>query len=87
MILEIEYYKKDTMLSGKSVSLAGLKKQIEASENIHDPETDNFIETLCRNYGYIVIENDITPDYVYDRDIGKLYKKRGKSYAGMEGSL
>lgn len=76
MILEIEYYKKDTMLSGKSVSLAGLKRQIETVENIYYSETDNFIEMLCRNYGYMVAENNITPDYVYDRDIRKLYRKK-----------
>lgn len=76
MIFEIEYYKKDTLLSGRKVSFAELKKQLETVENIHDHETDNFIEVLCRNYGYIVIENNTTPDYVYDRDIEKLYKKR-----------
>lgn len=77
MILEIEYYKKDTLLSGKTVSFAVLKKQLETTENIHDHKTDNFIEMLCRNYGYIIIETDIMPDYIYDRDAGKLYKKRG----------
>ncbi|MCM1506229.1 MAG: hypothetical protein NC177_03710 [Ruminococcus flavefaciens] len=77
MLLEIEYYKKDTILSGKTVSFAALKKQLETVENIHDSETDNFIEIMCRIYGYIFIENNVTPDYVYDRDIRKLYKKRG----------
>ncbi|MDE6425409.1 MAG: hypothetical protein K2K89_04635 [Ruminococcus sp.] len=77
MILEIEHYKKDTLLSGKSVSFFELKKHLETTENIHDYETDNFIEILCRNYGYIIIETDIMPDYIYDRDAGKLYKKRG----------
>lgn len=76
MILEIEYYKKDTLLSGRTVSFSELKKQLETTENIHDTETDNFIEMLCRNYGYIIIEADIMPDYVYDRDIEKIYKRR-----------
>ncbi len=76
MIIEIEYYKKDTMLSGKAMSLAELKKQLETTENIHDTETDNFTEMLCRNYGYVITETDMIPDYVYDRDIRKLYKRR-----------
>ncbi len=65
------------MLSGKSVSFSALKKQFESTKDIYDHETDNFIEILCRNYGYIIIKNDIMPDYIYDRDAGKLYKKRG----------
>ena len=76
MILEIEYYKKDTLLSGRTVSFSELKKQLETTENIHDPETDNFIEILCRSYCYIVIDADVPPDYVYDRDIQKIYKRR-----------
>ncbi|MDE6666408.1 MAG: hypothetical protein K2K14_09560 [Ruminococcus sp.] len=76
MIIEIEYYKGNIMLSGKSVSFSEMKKQLETTENIHDAETDNFIELLCRNYQWTVIEIDIMPDYVYDRDIRKLYKQR-----------
>lgn len=76
MILEIEYYKKDILLSGKTVSFSELKKQLETTENIHDPETDNFIDMFCRNYQWNVIENNIFPDYVYDRDIKKLYKRK-----------
>jgi len=76
MIIEIEYYKKDTLLSGKKISSTELKEQFEITENIHDAETDNFIEMLCRNYGYVITETDMMPDYVYDRDIRKLYKRR-----------
>lgn len=76
MIIEIEYYKGNIMLSGKSVSFSELKKQFETIENIHDAETDNFIELLCRNYQWTVIETGIMTDYVYDRDIRKLYKQR-----------
>ncbi len=78
MIIEIEYYKKDTLLSGKAISLAELKKQLETTENIHDTETDNFTEMLCRNYGYVITETDMIPDYVYDRDIRKLYLNFGR---------
>ena len=76
MILEIESYKKDVLLSGKMVSFSELKKQLETTENIHDTKTDNFIDMLCRNYHWNVIENSTLPDYVYDRDIKKLYKSR-----------
>ncbi|MDE5582613.1 MAG: hypothetical protein K2J08_02760 [Ruminococcus sp.] len=76
MIIEIEYYKGNIMLSGKSISFAELKKQLETTENIHDAETDNFIELLCRNYQWTVTETDMIQDYVYDRDVRKLYKQR-----------
>ncbi len=76
MIIEIEYYKNDTFLYGKSVSFSVLKKQLETTENIYDTETDNFIDMFCRNYQWNVIENNILPDYIYDRDIKKLYKSR-----------
>ena len=69
MVLEIEYYKKDTLLSGKSRSFCELQKQLEAAEFMYDPGTDNFVELLCRNYGWTVIKADILPDYVYDRDV------------------
>lgn len=74
MILEIEYYKKDTLLSGKSRSFAELKKQLEITEILHDSETDNFVDMLCRNYDWTIIETDALSDYIYDRDIKKLYK-------------
>ncbi|MDE6671372.1 MAG: hypothetical protein K2K16_04165 [Ruminococcus sp.] len=76
MILEIESYKKDVLLSGRTASFSELKKQLETTENIHDTKTDNFIDMLCRNYHWNVIENSTLPDYVYDRDIKKLYKSR-----------
>ncbi len=79
MIIEIEYYKKDTLLSGKSRSCCELQNQFAATEFMYDKETDNFIELLCRNYGWTVIETDILPDYVYDRDVQKLYKQRSCS--------
>lgn len=74
MILEIEYYKGNTLLYGKSASFAELKKQLETTEFLCD--TDNFIDMLCRSYSYTVIEEDVLPDYVYDRDIEKIYRRR-----------
>lgn len=74
MILEIEDYKCDILLYGKSSSFTELKKQLETTEFICD--ANNFIELFCRNYHWTVIGNYILPDYVYDRDIKKLYKPR-----------
>lgn len=73
MILEIEYYKENTLLYGKSASFAELKKQLETTEFLCD--TDNFIDMLCRSYSYTVIEENVLPDYVYDRDIEKIYRR------------
>ncbi len=77
-ILEIEYYQKDTLLWGKKISKAVLKKQLEEVEIIYDHEEDNFIELLCRNYGWAVLQTKEAPDYIYDRDTGMLLEQRGK---------
>ena len=74
MILEIEYYKNDTFLSGKTINAAELKKQLNETEQSYDIIEDNFIETLCRAYRWTVIETDEVPDFIYDRDIKRLYK-------------
>ena len=50
MVIEIEYYKGDTLLYGKMNNFVELKKQIDYIESIYDRETDNFIELLCRTY-------------------------------------
>ena len=74
MIIEIEYYKGDTLLFGKVKSTAELKKQLDYIEAIYDRETDNFIELLCRNYQWSVLETYEKPDYIYDRDVEILSK-------------
>ncbi|MCH5348217.1 MAG: hypothetical protein J1E40_02745 [Oscillospiraceae bacterium] len=75
MIIEIEYYKGDTLLFGKVKNTAELKKQLDNIEASYDRSADNFIELLCRNYQWTVLETYEKSDYVYDRDIGKLIKK------------
>ena len=76
MILEIEYYKYDTHLIGKTASISELKKQLEETETLYDKENDNFIELFCRMFCWSVIDTDELPDYVYDRDAKLLYKPR-----------
>ena len=49
----------------------GLHERIDV-ERICDRQEDNFIELLCRMYGWTVISEDEDPEYTYDRDVGKL---------------
>ncbi|MBR4096136.1 MAG: hypothetical protein IKK42_02390 [Oscillospiraceae bacterium] len=74
MIIEIEYYKGEISLFGKSQSISELKQQFKNIETTYDKSTDNFIDLLCRTYQWTIIETDESPDWVYDRDTQKLYK-------------
>ena len=76
MVIEIEYYKGDTLLFGKVRNTAELKAQLDNIQAIYDRVTDNFIELLCRNYQWSVLETYEVPDYIYDRDIDKLSKNK-----------
>ena len=76
MVIEIEYYKGDTLLFGKVRNTVELKEQLDDIQVIYDRVTDNFIELLCRNYQWSVLETDEVPDYIYDRDIDKLSKNK-----------
>lgn len=71
-ILEIEYYKGDINLYGKSIQRSELIKQLMEIETVYDKEQDNFVELLCIRFGWCVFKTVERPDYVYDRDIGKL---------------
>ena len=71
MIIEIEYYKGDTLLYGSKVSFEILRNQISAIENLYDKEEDNFVALLCRMYNWEVIRDEAEPQYIYDRDIKK----------------
>ena len=44
MIIEIEYYKGDTLLFGKTKSIAELKRQLKEIEADYDRSTDKFVE-------------------------------------------
>ena len=74
MILEIEYYRGDIRLIGKTENISELKRQLTETENLYDKETDNFTELFCRMFHWSVTDTDEIPDYVYDRDTMCLYK-------------
>lgn len=74
MIIEIEYYKYDTKLIGKSKSLQELENEIKDIELKCDDEIDDFISLFCSEYGWQEIRTEDIPDYVYDRDIQSLNK-------------
>jgi len=74
MIIEIEYYKGDVILTGKARGNEVLRRQLADIKRRYDRAADNFTELLCRVYGWELIRTDCAPDYVYDRDTGKLRK-------------
>ena len=76
MILEIEHYKHDTRLIGKTEDISELKRQLMQTETLYDKELDNFTELFCRMFGQSVTDADVLPDYVYDRDTSLLYKPK-----------
>lgn len=76
MIIEIEYYKGDVFLFGKSRSRSELQGQLDNIERIYDRNEDNFTELLVRMYGWTVIDEADSVDYIYDRDVNRLYANR-----------
>lgn len=76
MILEIEYYKGDVKLYGKSVDERSLRRVIKEAERACGNSGD-LAEQLCRSYGFERIVTNALPDWVYDRDTGKLYAPKG----------
>ena len=72
MIIEIEYYKGDAFLFGKSRSRSELQGQLDNVERLYDRNEDNFTELLVRMYGWTMLNEAEKPEYTYDRDIGKL---------------
>ncbi|ADU24402.1 MULTISPECIES: hypothetical protein [Ruminococcus] len=79
MILEIEYYKADTQLVGKARHFSEVKEQLEKAEHLHDRVNDNFIELLCRMFGWTENKIFCRPDLIYDRDIMKLSSTDNRS--------
>ena len=74
MIVEIESYQGDTLLYGRKISFAELKKQFETVESLYDKTEDNFVALFCRMYHWTVAENEEKADYLYDRDTKKCMK-------------
>ena len=78
MIIEIEYFKGDTLLYGKRVSVSVLKHQMNEIENSYDRFEDNFIALLCRRFGWECLEaaeGKEVPEFTYDRDVQRLYRR------------
>ena len=76
MLLEIEHYKYDTRLFGKTEDISELKRQLMETETLYDKRTDNFTQLFCRMFHWSVTDTDELPDYVYDRDTKCLYKPK-----------
>lgn len=72
MIIQIESYKGDTLLYGKNISPQMLKKQMQIIEEEYDKVVDNFISLLCRRYQWSITDVSRIPEYIYDRDTGRL---------------
>lgn len=75
MVIEIEYFKGDTLLYGTKISFGEFKHQMKTIENLYDRKEDNFLAMLCRLYRWNVLEEQEEPQYVYDRDIKKCILK------------
>ncbi|MCR5836641.1 MAG: hypothetical protein K6G88_09040 [Lachnospiraceae bacterium] len=74
MIIEIEYYKGDVKISGARVSLKELERALNVANNTYSVEKDDFEVVLCKLLNWKIVQTDEKVDYVYDRDIEKLYK-------------
>ena len=71
MLIEIEFYKGDTVLYGPSIPYRKFKEQIDFIESLYDRENDNFVPLLCRIYGWEIVDEIFSDEkitYTYDRD-------------------
>lgn len=76
MIVEIESHNGDVVLYGRNIRELELREQIKEIETAYDKDIDNFVELLCRRFGWDIADIDEIPDYTYDRDTEKLYRPR-----------
>lgn len=79
MVVEIEDYRGDTVLYGPEISFREFKKQIKIIEDLYDKKEENFVALLCRIYNWTVFEDELEPQYIYDRDIKKFKGKSNRS--------
>ena len=70
MLICIESWKRDTLLTGKTRARSVLAQELARVESLYDRETDNFLPLLCRLYGWTVVDVEEIPDMTYDRDTG-----------------
>ena len=47
MVLEIEHYKYDTRLIGKTEDISELKRQLMETKTLYDKRTDNFTQLFA----------------------------------------
>ncbi|MCX8674147.1 hypothetical protein J3U16_02455 [Gilliamella sp. B3023] len=74
MLIKIESFYGDSLLSGLVSSVAQLKHRVMAV--LADCDLGDFISIFCARYGYYIYPYDerIQVDYVVDLDIYKVYK-------------
>ncbi len=71
MVVEIEYFKGDTLLYGSKIPFEEFERQVRTIEKLCDGNEDNFVALLCRIYNWTVIEDSLMSRYIYDRDTKK----------------
>lgn len=74
MLIQIESFLGDALLSGKVSSIGQLKHRMMMV--LADCDTCDFIAIFCARYGYDIYlyDENIQVDYVIDIDIYKVYK-------------
>lgn len=74
MLIEIESFYGDSLLSGKVSSIEQLKYQVMTV--LADCDIQNFISVFCARYSYDIYPYDesIQVDYVVDLDTYSVYK-------------
>jgi len=75
MIIEIECFKGDIRLCGAKCPRSEFAAKFAEVERIYDKAEDNFAELFCRMYSFEKLSENaanVLPDYVYNRDTGKL---------------
>lgn len=74
MLIEIESFYGDSLLSGKVSSIEQLKYQVMTV--LADCDIRNFISVFCARYSYDIYPYDesIQVDYVVDLDTYSVYK-------------
>ena len=72
MIICIESWAGDILLSGKPRPRWILEEELFRAAASFDPVEDNFVPMLCRTCGWEICGTGETSDFTYDRDTGLL---------------
>ena len=75
MIIEIEGYGKEVLLTGKKCSVGKLKWMVHQTICLADKDTHHFVALFCRMHHFdkIGFEDGIMADYVIDVDTGVVF--------------